>query len=282
MSVLGLGLGVVRARRAASGGGPGSWTPDAIASLYAWYQSDAAGNTYTGGEYLTLADLTGNGHTATIWTGGSIAATNGIDGRQTLTPDQSPDPQSMSLTDTHGFAQNRAGVTMAAVYAIDPDDVSATIRTVVAGLTDTLGFTRVGIDASDGSVNHRPRAYGRRLDADGSATIAAAGGAKASATVTIGVFDFANGQLYCSSDGTVTSAAYPSSGNSSNTASATNLFLGCFPTASGHFRGPIGEVLLFTEALSESDRKHVEGYLHWQWGLEGSLPAPHPFKTEAP
>ena len=31
-----------------------------------------------------------------------------------------------------------------------------------------------------------------------------------------------------------------------------------------------------------TDRQLVEGYLAWRWGLEGNLPAGHPYKSAAP
>lgn len=44
----------------------------------------------------------------------------------------------------------------------------------------------------------------------------------------------------------------------------------------------IYEVLLYTGPLTTNQRQSVEGYLAWKWGLQGSLPANHPFKNFAP
>lgn len=47
--------------------------------------------------------------------------------------------------------------------------------------------------------------------------------------------------------------------------------------------GYIGEILLVPEAgLTQADDDLITGYLAWKWGLEGSLPADHPYKTAAP
>lgn len=46
--------------------------------------------------------------------------------------------------------------------------------------------------------------------------------------------------------------------------------------------GDIAEVLYFNVALDQSDRQKVEGYLAWKWGLEGDLPAGHPYKAAPP
>ncbi len=45
----------------------------------------------------------------------------------------------------------------------------------------------------------------------------------------------------------------------------------------GNFR--LNELLIFSNALSQSDAQIVEGYLATKWGLKGSLPSTHGFKT---
>jgi hypothetical protein len=46
--------------------------------------------------------------------------------------------------------------------------------------------------------------------------------------------------------------------------------------------GYLYEVLVYSQALSVSDRQKIEGYLAWKWGLQGSLPANHPYKSAPP
>lgn len=48
------------------------------------------------------------------------------------------------------------------------------------------------------------------------------------------------------------------------------------------FRGQIGEIILFSSALSDLDRIKMEGYLAHKWGLLANLPSDHPYKTGAP
>jgi hypothetical protein len=45
---------------------------------------------------------------------------------------------------------------------------------------------------------------------------------------------------------------------------------------------PVAEVVLINSALSSGDRERMEGYLAHKWGLSGSLPSGHPYKTTAP
>lgn len=48
------------------------------------------------------------------------------------------------------------------------------------------------------------------------------------------------------------------------------------------FDGYIAEAILYNSAVSTVQRQQVEGYLAWKWGLQGSLPANHPFKLWPP
>ncbi|MCH8526975.1 MAG: right-handed parallel beta-helix repeat-containing protein [Kiritimatiellae bacterium] len=46
--------------------------------------------------------------------------------------------------------------------------------------------------------------------------------------------------------------------------------------------GAAAELIVINGALSDADRKKVEGYLAHKWGLEASLPSTHPYKSQAP
>jgi hypothetical protein len=43
--------------------------------------------------------------------------------------------------------------------------------------------------------------------------------------------------------------------------------------------GTISEIIFYTSILTTAQRQNVEGYLAWKWGLQGSLPATHPYKN---
>ena len=43
--------------------------------------------------------------------------------------------------------------------------------------------------------------------------------------------------------------------------------------------GHIAEILYYNTALSNTDRQNIEGYLAWKWGLQGNLPATHPYSN---
>ena len=46
--------------------------------------------------------------------------------------------------------------------------------------------------------------------------------------------------------------------------------------------GHICELIIHNTALTTFQRQQVEGYLAWKWGLQGSLPANHPYKLWPP
>jgi hypothetical protein len=52
--------------------------------------------------------------------------------------------------------------------------------------------------------------------------------------------------------------------------------------ATNQLDGTIGELLMYTGNSTDSEVEKIEGYLAWKWGLEGSLPASHPYKSEKP
>ena len=77
--------------------------------------------------------------------------------------------------------------------------------------------------------------------------------------------------------------------NGSATSVASTSFTGKSLNASlrwaisgGAFKGYIGELITYPSVLSTTDRQKIEGYLAWKWGLQGSLPAGHPYKTAPP
>lgn len=46
--------------------------------------------------------------------------------------------------------------------------------------------------------------------------------------------------------------------------------------------GQIGEIVIVSGDLSAADRRRLEGYQAWKWGLEAKLPDTHPYKNTPP
>jgi len=51
---------------------------------------------------------------------------------------------------------------------------------------------------------------------------------------------------------------------------------------SNRWTGKFCELVIVNGILSLDDKERMQGYLAWKWGLEGSLPAGHPYKTSRP
>ena len=53
--------------------------------------------------------------------------------------------------------------------------------------------------------------------------------------------------------------------------------------ASGQYwKGYIGEIIVYTRVLNQTERQYIEGYLAWKWGLVGNLPTTHPYYSIPP
>ena len=48
------------------------------------------------------------------------------------------------------------------------------------------------------------------------------------------------------------------------------------------YSGTMYEVMVFNTTITTAQRQQVEGYLAWKWGLQGSLPPTHPYKSFPP
>ena len=47
--------------------------------------------------------------------------------------------------------------------------------------------------------------------------------------------------------------------------------------------GNVAEIIAYKSAhIDKATRETIEGYLAWKWGLQGSLPADHTYKSFAP
>ena len=62
----------------------------------------------------------------------------------------------------------------------------------------------------------------------------------------------------------------------------TQIWFGSDSNPIGFYIGDLGEFIQYEGALSAANRQQVEGYLAWKWGTQASLPAGHPYKSNAP
>ena len=88
--------------------------------------------------------------------------------------------------------------------------------------------------------------------------------------------------MYARLNGTsLTSASISTNNrNSSQYAIGTNLE-SPLSTPTG-WNGYVAEMVVYNSLLSVSQQEEIEGYLAWKWGLQGSLPVGHPYKSAGP
>jgi hypothetical protein len=129
----------------------------------------------------------------------------------------------------------------------------------------------------------------RRLDAEAASVVSTPPTyTNGTNVIQVGVARYSAGALDLFVNGVAGgTGSFPSSGNSSDTNSAT-LIIGGTSTDGGvslnanQMLGFVGEVVYTNTALSTTDRERLEGYFAWKWGLEASLPAGHPFRNTPP
>ncbi len=124
---------------------------------------------------------------------------------------------------------------------------------------------------------------GRRTDSDSYAGAADTTDYSNNWAVIVGVIDYANANAYVSVNGTIT-ANNPSFQIPSNSDTAVSQYFAVGHNGNGatHAFGDYAELGATRLALGLSDRQKLEGYLSWQWGLEGDLPGGHPYKLSPP
>jgi hypothetical protein len=84
-------------------------------------------------------------------------------------------------------------------------------------------------------------------------------------------------------DGTTITTSASISGNAagSMTYTTTNT-IGGWSGYTNNVDSVLSEVIIYNSALTTTNRQQVEGYLAWKWGLQGSLPSGHAYKSVAP
>jgi hypothetical protein len=124
------------------------------------------------------------------------------------------------------------------------------------------------------------------IDAAGLGIVAAYADTSTSARILSGYWD--RSRIYNVENGALrASTALSSTANLSNT---DPLYVGAYqngtgtgPLAGYFFNGNIGEILVYTTSLTETQRRQVENYLAAKWGIPVSgLPATHPYRKISP
>lgn len=95
-------------------------------------------------------------------------------------------------------------------------------------------------------------------------------------TSSNGIFFYQNGSLIGSN--TTTGAVYTTDAGGLPTIGGPSQS----PPDNRFMTGWMFEMIIYSSVLSLQQRQQVEGYLAWKWGVQGSLPAGHPFRNIPP
>jgi hypothetical protein len=265
------------------GGGSSAWTPAKLSDLALWLDADDAGTiTLNGSTVSQWNDKSGNGRNVSQATAANqpTRTLNGLGGRTVITFDGA---DWLFNANPGALLRNVAGGTVAAVVNYTN---AVSQRIPVAVMNGTGAGVRLSTALQGAGTTN---AISRRLDTEPAATTVSSPPAYTNGTnaIQVGVARYSAGAL----DQFVNGAAggtgtFPSSGNSSDTDSATFVIGGSSTddgvTLANQMLGFVGEVVYTNTALSTADRERLEGYLAWKWGLEANLPAGHPFRNTPP
>jgi hypothetical protein len=250
MGIVGLMVGVANA----------SWTPADIPNIVLWLDADDTGTiTDTAGAVSQWNDKSGNAnHVTATSTQEPITGSSTIGGLNVLLFDGSNDIMANS-----SFAMSTANMS---VFVVRRQVSETSSRTWNIGKnSDEQGAVREG---SNGSGT---RVYGYRWPDNGGVGLTGDLLSHVTCYVKTGTAleeAYIDGTLEGTKTATLT------------TFTSEQMSIG----AGGGYEANVefAEMVVVSSALSTADRQKVEGYLAWKWGLEGNLPADHPYKTAAP
>lgn len=242
------------------------WTPAQIATAMWFDASDASTITTVSGAVSQWNDKSGNNRNATQ---SNVAnrptyTIAGLNGNNVITFDGVSDHL------IHSFNGSPA-----------PHSVFAVVRRTTGGAAYQIAITAiapfsafgVGLYAKIGDSEN----WGAYIDG-----WANSGSSLLNAWEAVGVISpsTANGTEIFDTSGTVTTASYTTryAGDS-----GIRRAIGGDPFFNnGWLKGDIGEIVVIMSALSQPEQNRMIGYLAWHWGLQGNLPANHPYKNAAP
>lgn len=240
-----------------------NFDPRSIPGCALWLDASDIGATGGGATVSSWKDKSGFGSNATANSAVTLTQ-NAMGGRPALSFNANT-PQ--WLLGSTSITSNT--LTVCVVFSMQSNSGAAarTVALAATGANDYNNNSYVGILRQNGTTMGPYRNGGY------------IGGSFSYATpvVSVSLFDGANAYLY--TNGTAQSS-YASTGNFavSSYAIAANT-----NTADAHyFTGFIGEVIVYSSALTTVQRQQVEGYLAWKWGIKTSLPTTHPFYPTKP
>lgn len=244
---------------------PRRWTPKQLGTLDLWLDADDATTITIATGISQWDDKSGNGRHATQSTGSKqpTLVRNDLNGRTAVRFTSS---SSQVLNTTHSFQ----GYGSFAVYAV-MRTVSSASRSLVRMQPSTPGESGYFAFPYDQNV---------AVSWDGGLLAGATG--TQSSSLVLGFLRVKSGTRKVRRDGSENASATANA----NTAAFTgggNLFTAIGGFWNGeYYNGWAHEIVIHGAELVADDRDRLEGYLAHKWGLAGSLPSGHAYKSVAP
>ena len=244
-----------------------AWTPSLMSTAMWLDASDASSLTAgPGGNVSTWQDKSGNDRHVTQSTSSlqAISGSNTINGLNVLSFDGVDD----FFDNTSNFLNGQANLTMIAVFLQE---------TNTSGMPVFIGKTSVSNEGIGMGYNHAEQKYNAFIWGSGSPVVSFNGeGYNVNKMLITTRDDSPSYDLFVDGNqiGPVAGIAL--------TLSTSPVKIGKTGWAGQELDGLLAEVLILDYTASTSQRQLIEGYLAWKWGLQGDLPASHPYRHSGP
>jgi len=268
------------------------WTPAGlITAPQIWYNETSSVTDAGGGACSQWNDISGNNYHATQSTSANrpLIVASGLNGKRIIRFDGTDDDLRATSTGAVGIFQNKTEGFIFGIHKLNPPDVALTQRGYFwfsrnGSTTSRVALGAGGTAGGGGDAINGPYVGGRRIDGDsffGAESPTAYGNTWA---MCLGTFDFTNRLISLYIDGALSNqqtGAWGAGGATSNTAS-NGVVIGGIDSAASHFVGDIAELMAGSSLPDEEEIEKIFGWAAYKWGLQGSLPSTHKYKTRPP
>lgn len=252
------------------------WTPSNLSSgtLAGWYKADAITGVNDGDDFDSWVDSSGNSNTLTQTQAGADPSyqTDEINSLPVVRFDKDASPGDNLLNaDLGGDFEPGTGDFFVAMVAKFPN--SSGTQFVMAKADS--GVQGLNMFISGGNLTFRPQTVGGTTQTIVQNSVTGDDFhvyvCRRSSSTLAGRFDGSN---WSTDDGTKT--------NDGDVNNDANFRLGSSSTGGLDADMDVGEALIGTGTLTDSDLQRMTGYLAWKWGLQDNLPSDHPYKNFPP
>ncbi|MFA5186976.1 MAG: hypothetical protein WC551_10890 [Patescibacteria group bacterium] len=263
----------------------GSWTPAQLASPPSfWLDYTSTVTDAGGGACSQWNDISGNAWHVTQSSAGArpTIIASGLNGKRTISFDGTADLMTRVNADIAALYQNQPqGWQFFVLKKNATDSPSTSARQDSVNITAT-GGSRFSLGMNGNGVSDKAQIVVRRLDADSAGILIGATTLTTAFNIHMATMDWSagDGTLYLNGTQDAQNLTLTSSGNTSNTAAAGNVYY--LGQGTNFTNSQMFIVMLGRTIPSTVERQKLEGWAAWAGGLQANLPVDHPYKFFAP